>query len=380
LSPFYDDVAVRNLARSVPVLLLLAGATGSALAGQVPVAGVVRDVTGTPVASVDVRVEGTAFATLTDDKGTFSLRGVSPGSHRLIVRRLGFRPAAMDVQVEAGHTAQIEIQIDPNPQQLTPITVAARPEAFDARLEGFLERSQSKAGHFIRRDRLQRLTSHKFSEILREVPGVKLGVVGRGASPQRTVRLRGANCPPYVFIDGFPAAAGEFDIDDIEPSTIEGVEIYHGLATIPAQFLGARGERCGVIAFWSRPYRPARPRSRGKTTSIHEILAANAAYTADKVDITATLKQGAPQVVYPDSLWGSGVSGRVLAEFVVDTLGRIEHETVGIVSSSHPAFSRAVLDALVSTSFKPALRNGRPVRQIVQLPFVFEPIRSARQD
>ena len=371
---------VRNISHLVTRATLLVLTTGSAAFAQAPVVGKVRDGAGTPVSSVDVRVEGTQFAALTDAKGAFAIRGVAPGSHRLIVRRLGFRPSAIDVMVESGHTAEVDVQIDPAPQQLTPITVAGRPEAFDARLDGFNERSKSKAGHFIGRERLERLTSHKFSEILREVPGVKFGSVGRGASPQKTIRLRGANCPPFVFIDGFPAGSGEFDIDDIEPSTIEGVEIYHGLATIPAQFLAARGgERCGVIALWSRPYRPPKARSRGRPVTIQEILASNQVFTAEKVDIVATLKQGTAPIVYPDSLWGLGISGRVLAEFVVDTLGWVEDETIGIVSTSHAAFSQAVLDALSSAAFRPAIRNGRPVRQVVQLPFVFEPIRPAKE-
>ena len=360
--------------------LALAFVAGSAAYAQAPLVGTVRDVAGTPVASVDVRVEGTAYAALTDTRGAFAIRGVSPGAHRLIIRRLGFRPSAVDVSVESGHTAQVDIQIDPTPQQLSPITVAGRPDAFDARLSGFRERSKSKAGHFIGSERLQRLTSHKFSEILREVPGVKVVAVGRGVSPQRTIRLRGAACPPFVFIDGFPAGAGEFNLDDVEPSTIEGVEIYHGLATIPAEFLSARGgERCGVIALWSRPYRAPAQRPRGKATNAQDLVTANLAYTADKVDIVAAFRQGTPPIVYPDSLWGSGVSGRVLAEFVVDTLGTVEPETLGIVSSSHPLFSRAVLDALAVAGFKPAIRNGRPVRQVVQLPFIFEPIRPAKE-
>lgn len=373
------ESAVRKYS-SFPCALVLALAAGSAAFAQAPLVGTVRDIAGTPVASADVRIEGTAYAALTDTRGAFAIRGVAPGSHRLIIRRLGFRPSAVDVSVESGRTAEVEIQIDPTPQNLTPITVAGRPEAFDARLDGFYERSKNKAGHFISSERLQRLTSHKFSEILREVPGVKIGAVGRGVSPQRTIRLRGAACPPFVFIDGFPTGAGEFNLDDIEPSTIEGVEIYHGLATIPAEFLAARGgERCGVIALWSRPYRAPAQRPRGKITNVQELVAANLAYTADKVDIVAAFRQGTPPITYPDSLWGSGVSGRVLAEFVVDTTGVLEPETLGIVSSSHPLFSRAVLDALSLASFKPAIRNGRPVRQVVQLPFIFEPIRPARE-
>lgn len=354
--------------------------TGSALIAQAPVVGTVRDVAGTPVSSVDVRVEGTAYAALTDTRGTFSLRGVSPGSHRLIVRRLGFRPSAVDVQVENGQTAEIEIQIDPTPLQLTPITVAARPEAFESRLSGFNERAKTKTGYFITSDRLERLTSHRFTDILREVPGLKIGSVGRGASQAKTVRLRGANCPPFVFIDGFPAAAGEFDLDDIEPSTIEGVEIYNSMSTVPPQFLAARGgERCGVIALWSRPYRPLKPRGNRANVSVADLVAAKEVHTADKVDIVAVLKPGTAIVLYPDSLYGSGISGRVLAEFVVDTAGALERPTIGIVSSSHPAFSQAVMAALMTAEFKPAIRNGRPVRQVVQLPFIFEPIRPAKE-
>lgn len=350
--------------------------TGSALLAQAPVVGTVRDVAGTPVSSVDVRIEGTAYAALTDERGSFSLRGVSPGAHRLIVRRLGFRPSAIDVQVESGQTSQIEIQIDPTPQQLTPITVAARPAAFESRLSGFNDRVKTKTGYYITSDRLERLTSHRFTDILREVPGLKLGSVGRGATQAKTVRLRGANCPPFVFIDGFPASAGEFDLDDIEPSTIEGVEIYHSMSTVPAEFLAARGgERCGVIALWSRPYRPLKARPSGKAVNVADLLAGKEVHTADKVDIVAVLKPGTAPVLYPDSLYGSGISGRVLVEFVVDTTGNVEKPTVGIVSSSHPAFAQAALDALRTASFRPAIRNGLPVRQIVQLPFIFEPIR-----
>jgi TonB family protein len=135
-----------------------------------------------------------------------------------------------------------------------------------------------------------------------------------------------------------------------------------------------------VIALWSRPYRPLKTRvSGGKTANIADLIAAKAVHTADKVDIVAVLKPGTATVLYPDSLYGSGISGRVLAEFVVDTVGAVERGTIGIVSSSHPLFSQAAMEALMTAGFKPAIRNGRPVRQVVQLPFIFEPIRPAKE-
>jgi TonB family protein len=60
-------------------------------------------------------------------------------------------------------------------------------------------------------------------------------------------------------------------------------------------------------------------------------------------------------------------------EFVVDTAGHVEDETFGVVSSPHLLFSHAVYEAVAGATFSPARRQGRPVRQIVQMQFRFEP-------
>jgi TonB family protein len=364
---------------------MLCGAT-AAQAQERPgtVAGVVRGPAGTPLVSAEVRVEGTPVRVLTDSRGMFALRDLPSDSMRLIVRRLGFRPSALDVVLQAGSAAEVEVHLDAAPQKLTPITVSARPEVFEARLSGFYDRQKQRGGHFITRQRLQRLTSHRFTDLLREVPGVKLLTIGRGPSSatQRSVRLRGADCPPQVFLDGFPATSGEFDLDMLEPSSLEGIEVYHGMATVPAEFLVARGgERCGVVAIWTRPHRPgpARRRDRAEPVSVSELLSARSVYLQEAVDIAAELKPASAVLIYPDSLLTMGVTGRVLLEFVVDTLGLVELETVGVVTSSHLAFSRAAVDALADAAFRPALKNGRPVRQVVQLPFIFEPPRPEKE-
>jgi len=361
------------------VLCLTAAAslfTAAAARGQVvpsKVAGVVRDAGGNPVSSAEVRVDGAPERAVTDGQGLFVVR-VASADVRLIVRRLGFKPTAIDVSVAKGEDTRVDVQLESTPQQLTPVTVSARPEPYEQRLAGYYDRAAKKAGHFVGPERLDHLTSHRFTDILREVPGVRIvTVAGRGAS-QRTIRLRGAQCPPFVFVDGFPAGAGEFELDMVDPSTIEGVEIYSGIATVPAQFVAPRGEeRCGVIALWSRPARPGKPtRREGKPPQdIAALLASNVVFTPEGVDIKAELKPGTATAVYPDSLWSKALPGHVLTEFVVDTAGFVESETIGIVSSTHPAFARAAMAALSSAEFRPALKNGRRVRQIVQLPFVF---------
>ena len=76
---------------------------------------------------------------------------------------------------------------------------------------------------------------------------------------------------------------------------------------------------------------------------------------------------------YGDPAGGDG--GDALVEFVVDTAGAVEPETIGVVAATLPEFGRAARVAAVSAKFTPARRQGRPVRQLIQLPLRWEPKR-----
>jgi periplasmic protein TonB len=74
---------------------------------------------------------------------------------------------------------------------------------------------------------------------------------------------------------------------------------------------------------------------------------------------------------YPPSLRDQGVTGQVLAQFVVGENGRYQGGTLKILNSSNPAFSAAVKDALPRMKFSAAQIGGKKVAQLVQMPFVF---------
>jgi periplasmic protein TonB len=86
----------------------------------------------------------------------------------------------------------------------------------------------------------------------------------------------------------------------------------------------------------------------------------------ERVDST-----GMSQPFYPDSLYAFRVSGEVVAQFVVDTSGRVLLETFTAVSSTHPAFTESVRRSLRHSKFHPAMHRGRRVRQVVLLPYRF---------
>ncbi len=83
------------------------------------------------------------------------------------------------------------------------------------------------------------------------------------------------------------------------------------------------------------------------------------------------VKIGGEAPEYPGSLKDSGVEGQVLAQFVVNESGRYESGTLKILSSSNPAFTAAVKDALPRMRFSAAQIGGKKVQQLVQMPFQF---------
>jgi len=74
---------------------------------------------------------------------------------------------------------------------------------------------------------------------------------------------------------------------------------------------------------------------------------------------------------YPDVLRQSNVDGRVLVQFVVDTLGRIDMGSVRVLNSTHDLFTQSVRNALPSFRFKPAEVGGKRTSALAEMPFEF---------
>lgn len=74
---------------------------------------------------------------------------------------------------------------------------------------------------------------------------------------------------------------------------------------------------------------------------------------------------------YPEILKSANVEGEVLAQFVVDTTGRVEMGTFKVLKSSHELFTQAVKTSLGNAKYLPAEVGGRRVKQLVQQPFQF---------
>jgi len=95
------------------------------------------------------------------------------------------------------------------------------------------------------------------------------------------------------------------------------------------------------------------------------------AWAATEVDDPVRVLE-AGRLRYPSVLERAGITGSVLLDFVVDTLGRVERSSVRVVSSSHAGFEAAAVEAVLLTRYRAARARGGAVRQLVrqQLNFV----------
>ncbi len=131
--------AVRQaIARTLVILLLVCGShpttafqRDSVAVAPTQVVGYIFAANGTsPIPGAVVALtqfeSGRAFQTVTDDRGKYSLPNVPPGHYRVDVRRIGFRPTYVTLDIASARPVNLSIALDVHPILLTPLAVTAR--------------------------------------------------------------------------------------------------------------------------------------------------------------------------------------------------------------------------------------------------------------
>ena len=235
------------------------GALSAGGRGTFTLAGTVVDTSGLPVVGAEVRLvprgtevgvvpprlpttrAGATGAALSDIGGAFEIRDVPTDTVQLAVRRIGFRPASIEIAPAApGTMATVEIALVPNPVQLRTVLVEGR--AFDAQLwdAGFYKRERVGAGRFYGPEFLERFGGAGISTLLRETPRVT--VERRNNQEFAYGPMAGARCQLNIFIDGrFSREAmgrGALGLDQlVRRPELYAVEVYPTANSVPSEFV-----------------------------------------------------------------------------------------------------------------------------------------------
>ena len=96
------------------------------------------------------------------------------------------------------------------------------------------------------------------------------------------------------------------------------------------------------------------------------------AFSVLEVDRIVERYESSAAPIYPRELLAIGAQGFVQATYVVDTVGQVDTTTIRVVYSDDPRFTASVRTALGQMRFRPALRAGKTVRQLVEQKFRFK--------
>jgi len=204
----------------------------------------------------------------TDSIGAFEFEVRNVSAVQIDVRRLGYKANKMPLLHFDDRTFfQVEVRLAPDAILLAPLEITAwslpQPSAV---LESFRERLRIGNGVFITREQIEARQPTRVADLLREVPGVIVTSSGTGSRAsvmigraQASAQMSG--CEAQIWVDGFlmnrrtglgRTVVADFRIDDVvSPMSVEGIEIYRGLSTVPPEFLNPDAV-CGVIAIWTR--------------------------------------------------------------------------------------------------------------------------------
>jgi hypothetical protein len=216
------------------------------------ISGTIRDSAGAPIPGVEVVLLQRPGAVYSDSLGVFRLANVPTGKRALHFRRLGFEPKSLDADISQGQTLALSVTLDPFATEIEGMTVEELTRRRQL-LSDFYDRKARGFGHFITREEIEKQDPQNLSDMMRMVPGAQIiPVAGTGTSTLRFNRAQiGRDCPPQYWVDGVKAY--NFNIDDVVPSDVEGIEIYPGAATVPPQYNTREGTTiCGVVLIWTR--------------------------------------------------------------------------------------------------------------------------------
>ena len=230
----------------VALALLLAGVARPARAQATgTVRGTVTEnVSGQPMAGVQVTITGTRRGAITGDNGRYVITSAPLGAQTVRAQKLGYAASQRLVQLTASDTATTDFKMSAVAVALDQIVVTGTPGATEKRVLGNTVATVDVG------DLTNKAPIPNVTELLQgRASGVNVitnsGAVGTSA----TIRIRGAsslsaNTQPVIYIDGMRMQSGvqtSFDnsgassqatsaLDAIDPNDIESMEVIKGPA------------------------------------------------------------------------------------------------------------------------------------------------------
>ncbi|HJU74565.1 MAG TPA: carboxypeptidase regulatory-like domain-containing protein [Gemmatimonadaceae bacterium] len=243
---------------------------------------ILRAGSGAGLPNAEITVTPPNVRAVTDADGEFRIEGLKTGRVVIQVRRLGFAPESVTVELPLAGAIEIDLRETGQPLDTVSVKGEAAAASTGGKLAGFYERKREGHGRFLEAKDIEKMLTRRLGDIIvaripgtQTVRGLKGGMAAyiastRMGSEQVSSALKGAlrppRCYPDVYLDGvvvyasgsernLPAGTPDdvvlFDVNSLDPAELAALEFYGGPAQTPAQY-NKTGSACGVLLIWTK--------------------------------------------------------------------------------------------------------------------------------
>jgi iron complex outermembrane receptor protein len=121
-----------NIKRISLLLILIATSTIIGFAQQATgtIKGTITTTDNKPAEGVTILIKNSVKMAVADNDGVFEIKNLQPGNYSLVVSLVGYLDAEQNVQVEAGKTATVDLQLSLSDKELNEVVVIANKNSF----------------------------------------------------------------------------------------------------------------------------------------------------------------------------------------------------------------------------------------------------------
>lgn len=202
------------------ICLLAAVGTHAAESNAASLIGRLLDIDGrTPIAGAVIRSD--EITATSDADGQFTLEGLAPGHHQILISARGFRPVSRSIEISPGANNLGSVVLESDAVQLSDLQVTSPTSDAESR---FQDRTSSEAlTDSASETTLNNANLQNGSDIAKDVAGV---AVSKGANGTSTVSVRGIDQRMLRFtVDGQRQGSGGNPLDSIPAEIVQSLEV-----------------------------------------------------------------------------------------------------------------------------------------------------------
>ncbi|WP_304653874.1 TonB-dependent receptor [Aestuariibaculum lutulentum] len=188
--------------------------------------GVITDENNQPVAYATITLKGLSKGAMADDNGIYKIEHLEAGHYTLQFSGVGYIKTSRQITLKANESLEVSVSLQTDSAALNEVVITSN------RVRETLDEVPSSVS-VVTAQQIETLgqTATNIADVLVEIPGIALST-NQTSNTGQTLRGR----KMLILIDGIPQSTplrnGSRDINTIDPSTIERIEVIKGATAI----------------------------------------------------------------------------------------------------------------------------------------------------